>query len=54
MQSLPGVHGPNGVTDSCTHDGHIYTCGRNGECRKYELSANGQSLVELLRFKVRQ
>lgn len=53
VQTLHGIHGPNGVTDSCVHDGYIYTCGRNGECRKFELSDDGKSLVELVRFKVR-
>lgn len=54
LKTLHGIHGPNGVTDSCLHEGHVYTCGRNGECRKFELSGDGRSVVELLRFKVRQ
>ena len=53
LQSLHGIHGTNGVTYSCVHDGFIYTCGRNGECRKFELViGDGISLVEVLRFKV--
>jgi len=51
-QSLHGIHGTNGVTDSCIYDGYVYTCGRNGECRKFELVGDGPSLVEVLKFKV--
>lgn len=49
-QTLAGVHGPNDVTYSCIHENFIYTCGRNGLCRKFQLE-NGK-LVELTTFKV--
>lgn len=52
QQTLHGVHGPNGVTHSCMHEGYIYTCGRNGMCRKFELRGD-EGLVELMKFKVR-
>lgn len=51
-QTLPGVHGPNGVTYSCVHENSIYTCGRNGLCRKFQLNKD-EKLVELTTFKVR-
>lgn len=51
-QSLLGVHGPNGVTYSCPHEDAIYTCGRNGLCRKFRLGEDG-NMAELTRFKVR-
>lgn len=51
-QTLQGVHGPNGVTYSCFHDNTVYTCGRNGLCRKYQLGEDGK-LTELTKFKVR-
>ena len=51
-QSLYGVHGPNGVTYSCVHEGAVFTCGRNGLCRKYRLEGDGR-LAEITVFKVR-
>ena len=51
-QTLPWLHGPNGVTYSCVHQQVIYTCGRDGLCRKFVLGEDGE-MVELTRFKVR-
>ena len=50
-QTLCGIHGPNGVTHFCIYGNFIYTCGRNGLCRKFMLGEN-DTLVELVRFKV--
>lgn len=50
-QTLQGVHGPNGVTHTCLHQNFIYSCGRNGLCRKFKLDGD-RWLVELTTFKV--
>jgi hypothetical protein len=50
-QTLPGLHGPNGVTYSCLHENFIYTCGRNGLCWKFQLEDD--KLMLLTTFKVR-
>ncbi len=53
-QTLPGCHGTNGVTYSCFHGSAIYTCGRDGLCRKFQLcyTRGIGELVELTKFKV--
>ncbi len=51
-QTLHGVHGSNGVTYSCFRNNVLYTCGRNGMCRKFVINDNGR-LKELAKFKVR-
>ena len=45
------VHGPNGVTCLKMSGDFVYSAGRNGRCRKYSLSKDGD-LKELIDFKV--
>lgn len=53
-QTLHGAHGPNGVTHTCSHQQDIiYTCGRNGVCRKYRLKEDGR-MTEITNFKVKE
>lgn len=51
-QTLPGCHGPNGVTYSCTHGSAVYTCGRDGLCRKFQLCPTRGGLGELRELTV--
>lgn len=53
IQTLHGVHGPNGVTHSCFHgDGVVYTCGRNGLCLRFALREDDRTLVRLASCRV--
>ncbi|XP_033119459.1 WD repeat-containing protein 6-like isoform X2 [Anneissia japonica] len=38
VTTLRGVHGKVGVTDICCHEDHIYSTGRDGTCKEYDLS----------------
>ena len=38
IQSLYGVHGPNGVTQVFTLNGSLYSVGRDGYCRQYSFT----------------
>ena len=53
-QTLHGLHGPNGVTYSCSHQSAVYTCGRDGLCRKFQFlySRDVGKLAELTVLKV--
>ena len=51
MQSLRGIHGPNGVTHVTTRHGRVVTCGRDGYCRQFSLNSD-RGLSELAKFKV--
>lgn len=49
--SLRGIHGSNGVTHLCYHDGLLYSTGRDGFCRQYKMNQS-EMLVELAKYKV--
>ena len=51
FQSLRGIHGPNGVTCVTSHNGSVFTAGRDGYCRQFSLDHSG-GLTELTKFKV--
>ena len=44
-QSFWKVHGKAGVTDVCYHDNHVYTAGRDGEYRKYDVTERRLELL---------
>ncbi|ELU07060.1 hypothetical protein CAPTEDRAFT_228218 [Capitella teleta] len=37
LQSFPRIHGKAGVTDVCFHGNQLYTCGRDGFIRTYDV-----------------
>lgn len=45
------VHGPNGVTCITVCCGYIYSAGRDGYCRQYNVNKDGH-LSEVRKFKV--
>lgn len=51
MQSLRGVHGPNGVTHITVRHGRVVSCGRDGHCRTFSMRPT-TGLSELNKFKV--
>ena len=51
LQSLYGVHGPNGVTQVTLRGGHVISCGRDGHCRTFSLLPH-KGLTLLNKFKV--
>ena len=51
LQSLFGIHGPNGATCVTYHDGCVFTAGRDGYCRQFSLN-HSRGLTELTKFKV--
>ena len=51
-QTLIRTHGKTEITDICEHCGYVYTCGRDGIYRQYELM---QGKLELINeFRVSQ
>ncbi|KAI0211811.1 WD repeat-containing protein 6 [Lamellibrachia satsuma] len=45
QQSFKKIHGKSGVTDIRYHDDHVYSCGRDGQFRKYVTDKNGLHLL---------